>query len=1007
MNGETNMNEGLQPVDDGSGAGALNQTGPMPNGSRARPHTAMSLQESRRSSALDRMPFDPWRLVEALRLRWFWLVAGGCGLAMLGFLFGLTTSHAMFTATVQLVRNEGPNAFQTSEFGEAFRPQPLSEMAFRNLLRSQDLLHRVGAKCSPPLAPKALAERLRLSPDRNVDFISVTLSGNSAQNVAALANLFAEEATQLTKEMQASEAKGIAAYLSKRLQENELDQTNASAQLGLLSRELPKAAVSDADLRQEIKAAQKELVGLLGQYTDAYPRVQEQRAKIAALEKQLAETGNPGTPSTGYAVGNSPTPQTQVGPGKNADELDTLLKRTEARIDAVEKSRSMLQSRAREAQLFAADPPGYYRVLSLVTEDDVVRHGARLKIAILALFGGCFGLVFAACAVLFTEVTDRQIKTSGDLRRVTRLPVLATLGDLDQMSAEQRTDWAFRTWTRLQDKLNHTPGYGVVCGFTSSAHEEGRSTWVKLLGQAASQRGLRVLTVATQPSPPNGNGAGNAGVNTPDGFRDVASAAHGSGEAPVAVATASSSALTHNILSHPEQIAERLIAPDAPPVVHIPLPGWAWDYERRKQWHAALQHWRKLENVVILVELPPASVPEAVLLAEHVPQLVWLSGGNADPVQTRKELETLRHARCNLTGAVLNRETVPVVRKSLLQWMAAIALASALTPFAANAGDPAATNEVRAPEVALSSTAATRHKRAAWQERFTLGPGDVLNFSLFGQKELTRYAITIGPDGRVGYLQAQDIMAAGLTIDELRAKLDEALAAYYRAPRTIVTPVMFNSKKYFLLGSVVQKGVYSLDRPTTIIEAIARARGVETGLQQRNLIDIADMQRAFLARRGERVGVDFEKLFLHGDLTQNVPLEPGDYLYFPPVDTKEVYVLGEVRTPGAVAYAPDTSALRAIVSQGGFTDRAWKKRVLVVRGSLNQPETFVVDAASILSAGAPDFKLEPRDIVYVHYRPWIKAEELVDLAASAFVQAAVITWTGGNIGPLIRTPIIE
>src|SRR6185437_14022391 len=345
MIGETKMNEGLQSVDVSSGTGAMNQTGPMPNGSRALPHTAMPTQESRRSSALDRMPFDPWRLVEALRLRWFWLVAGGFGLAMLGFLFGLTTSHALFTATVQLVRNEGPNAFQTSEFGEAFRPQPLSEMAFRNLLRSQDLLDRVGAKCSPPLAPKALAERLRLSPDRNVDFISVTLSGSSARNVAALANLFAEEATQLTKEMQATEAKGIAAYLGKRLQENELDQTNASVQLGVLSRELPKVAVSDAEIRQEIKAAQKELVSLLGQYTDAYPRVQEQRAKIAALEKQLAEAGNPGTPSTNYAVGNPITPRIQSGPGKNADELDTLLKRTEARIDAVEKSRSILQSR--------------------------------------------------------------------------------------------------------------------------------------------------------------------------------------------------------------------------------------------------------------------------------------------------------------------------------------------------------------------------------------------------------------------------------------------------------------------------------------------------------------------------------------------------------------------------------------------------------------------------------------------------------------------------------------
>ena len=99
--------------------------------------------------------------------------------------------------------------------------------------------------------------------------------------------------------------------------------------------------------------------------------------------------------------------------------------------------------------------------------------------------------------------------------------------------------------------------------------------------------------------------------------------------------------------------------------------------------------------------------------------------------------------------------------------------------------------------------------------------------------------------------------------------------------------------------------------------------------------------------------------------------------------------------------------LGVIAARGGFTERAWKKKVLIVRGSLNQPETFVVDAAAVLSARAADFKLEPRDIVYVHSRPWIRAEELLDTAVSAFVQAAVITWTGGHIGPLIRSPIIE
>jgi len=267
--------------------------------------------------------------------------------------------------------------------------------------------------------------------------------------------------------------------------------------------------------------------------------------------------------------------------------------------------------------------------------------------------------------------------------------------------------------------------------------------------------------------------------------------------------------------------------------------------------------------------------------------------------------------------------------------------------------------------------------------------------------------VPVGPDGRISFLEAQDVQAAGLTVDELRVKMDEELAKYRRAPRSVITPVSFNSKKYFLLGSVAREGVFTLDRPITIVEAVARARGLQTALQQRNLVEVADLQRAFLVRQGTRLTVDFEKLFEHGDLSQNVPLAPDDYLYFPPADLKQVYVVGEVLTPGVVPCTTETSALRVISELGGFTDRAWKKRVLVIRGSLQHPQAFVVDANAVLSARAPDFKLQPDDIVYIHYRPWIKAEELLDLAATAFVQSATIYWTGMHVGPWIGSPILR
>src|SRR5262249_35441981 len=143
-------------------------------------------------------------------------------------------------------------------------------------------------------------------------------------------------------------------------------------------------------------------------------------------------------------------------------------------------------------------------------------------------------------------------------------------------------------------------------------------------------------------------------------------------------------------------------------------------------------------------------------------------------------------------------------------------------------------------------------QRANWQQRLTLGPGDVLTLNLYGAPELTRAEVAIGPDGRISYLEAQDMPASGLTIDELRAKLDEALGQFRRAPHTIVTPVSFRSKKYYMLGRVTTKGVYVLDRPLTVLEALARAHGLETALVDRYLVSLTDFDRSFLARGGKR-----------------------------------------------------------------------------------------------------------------------------------------------------------
>jgi protein involved in polysaccharide export with SLBB domain len=346
--------------------------------------------------------------------------------------------------------------------------------------------------------------------------------------------------------------------------------------------------------------------------------------------------------------------------------------------------------------------------------------------------------------------------------------------------------------------------------------------------------------------------------------------------------------------------------------------------------------------------------------------------------------------------------------KLLMKCILLGALAFALTQLA-RADQPVLTEPIPVtptPEAPMVFAGSNARTRAGWQARYMLGPNDVVSFAFYGRPELARPGVLIGPDGRVSYLQAQGVKADGLTIDELREAVTAELTKFYRKPRIVVTPGEMRSKKFYVLGKVVNKGAYTLERPLTIIEAIAQAGGLETGIFQLNTVELADLPRAFLIRNQQRVPVNFEKLFRNGDLSQNILIEPDDYIYFPSSIANEIYVLGSVKSPGAQGLTIDASVLSAITLGGGFTERAYRQRVLVVRGGLETPKRFVVDMAEIVAGKASDFRLEPRDIVYICDHPWSRVEDLADTAATAFITTMVTVWTGGSVGPFIKNPFV-
>lgn len=1013
------MNEDF---DDNAGSSA-------PRGGRYTSHERNSAHKNGHAPSRTKT-FDAWTALEILTRQWHWPIV--CAILAAGAFFTLGWFYVQpkFTASASLLRYETPG---TSEF---LKTSPLTSQTFADLLTAPDLLNLVSANTKPLVAPDELSKRVKVDPQEESDVVKISVSASTPEEAVQLANLYAWESTNYTSQLQAKQAAQVAdSYLKEQVKQMDQDiseltsqfrgmpeASQASSKLAKASQDLntleknpalsPQSAFMIGKLNEQLQSAMLELSELTTKYTDEHPKVIAEKAKIQELNKELSH-------ATGSTNGTAAAAVIQANGNVVQPDLEVI----RARLRSLEDARVTLDSRQREAQLYATDPPGIVRMLAPADEKSVRSAHRRLKIGALTIFGGGTGLVFGLLLVLLLEITDRRIRTAEDVARVTQLPVLTTLGELEEMKERDRTQWAFRTWTLLQGRLSRSQNHGLVCGVTSSTEGEGRSTCINMLAEAASLAGFRVLTIATRPS---------GSVESPHEFTeenlDQQSAmnanaqAHGRENGAVNVNgnghgnAATNVALTSSALTTPSEVTDKLSDPNARPVVHIPLPGWVWNLERRKQWRDALQHWRKIENLVIFVELPPASVPEATLLGANLPNLLWLSSsGKADAAETRTQLETLRNARCNLIGAVLNRSPLKPFKGYFPRWMGCAAVFFALglagvhaqtEPVQSAPTSLAATNNQstdtdtnmtllsepppaeQEPATHYSFSVVSPEQRADWEKNLTLGPGDVLSFGLYGEPTLSRAEVTIGPDGRISFLEAQDVMASGLTVDGLKQKLDDALGKFRRSPRSIIIPIAYKSKKYYVLGKVVQRGVYTLDRPTTVLEALAKAKGIESGQVDYDIVDVADLKHAFLMRQSKNIPIDFEKLFGSGDLSQNVQIEPGDYLYFPSADVQQVFVLGEVSLPGAVTYRPNLSMLAAISSRGGFNEKAFKSHVLVVRGSLAHPQTFVTGLGT-KADNMNDFKLEPNDIIYVSWRPFYRGEELLDLAATAFVQAAV------------------
>jgi polysaccharide biosynthesis/export protein len=154
---------------------------------------------------------------------------------------------------------------------------------------------------------------------------------------------------------------------------------------------------------------------------------------------------------------------------------------------------------------------------------------------------------------------------------------------------------------------------------------------------------------------------------------------------------------------------------------------------------------------------------------------------------------------------------------------------------------------------------------------------------------------------------------------------------------------------FSVFGEVGSPGSYPLDKELSILEAISMAGGPTQE---------ADPQRLELLRRDgdeqRKIIVNIRDLLEATDASQKLLIQDGDVIFQP--RAKFYFVLGEVNRPGRYTLEDGLTVTKAISVAGGYTDRAARNRVQILRDDNGQQTKHRADANEVV---------QPQDIIEV------------------------------------------
>lgn len=309
-------------------------------------------------------------------------------------------------------------------------------------------------------------------------------------------------------------------------------------------------------------------------------------------------------------------------------------------------------------------------------------------------------------------------------------------------------------------------------------------------------------------------------------------------------------------------------------------------------------------------------------------------------------------------------------------------IANAPTPAQSKTNATAPPTPVAAAPVAAVNSA---------EERYRIGPGDLLDIRVFNKAQFSRDGVRVDSRGmiRMPFIEGE-IRAACRTEAELAAEITKQLLEYVRRPQVDVFIKEYQSQPVAVLGAVRAPSRFQLQRRVRLLELLSFVNGPsEKAGRTIQIVHLAPLSVCDEGKSQESAAepitaVEHYKLddTLRGDEKSNPYVRAGDIISVTEAD--QIYVVGNVTNPSAIPLREPITISKAIAMVGGTLADTKRDRIRIVRqlpGSTTKTEIYV-DLKAIDKRQAEDIELVANDIVDV---PMNSGKRLLKSFIGAFV----------------------